>query len=154
MASQSPFPRLSSSTITVVWPWTLTLPSLFCKQHVPISFKDLVACKVPSLRVQTLYCRAIGSARLHCRHCWSKCKPVYTAMFDIYAYSCNLTWQTSAIWKLGHLNHVAIAVPDLEKSTLFYKNIMGGQVSEVQVCGGRNGRLLFCQLIWRQPQLV
>nr|6QH4_A Chain A, Methylmalonyl-CoA epimerase, mitochondrial [Homo sapiens]6QH4_B Chain B, Methylmalonyl-CoA epimerase, mitochondrial [Homo sapiens]6QH4_C Chain C, Methylmalonyl-CoA epimerase, mitochondrial [Homo sapiens]6QH4_D Chain D, Methylmalonyl-CoA epimerase, mitochondrial [Homo sapiens] len=31
---------------------------------------------------------------------------------------------------LGRLNHVAIAVPDLEKAAAFYKNILGAQVSE------------------------
>ncbi|XP_047377202.1 methylmalonyl-CoA epimerase, mitochondrial-like [Sciurus carolinensis] len=35
------------------------------------------------------------------------------------------------VWNLGRLNHVAIAVPDLEKATGFYKNILGVQVSEV-----------------------
>ncbi|XP_047396487.1 methylmalonyl-CoA epimerase, mitochondrial-like [Sciurus carolinensis] len=35
------------------------------------------------------------------------------------------------VWNLGRLNHVAIAVPDLEKATGFYKNILGAQVSEV-----------------------
>uniref|UniRef100_A0A286XRK1 Methylmalonyl-CoA epimerase, mitochondrial n=1 Tax=Cavia porcellus TaxID=10141 RepID=A0A286XRK1_CAVPO len=34
------------------------------------------------------------------------------------------------VWNLGRLNHVAIAVPDLEKATAFYKNILGAQVSE------------------------
>ncbi|CAG8643766.1 3190_t:CDS:2, partial [Paraglomus brasilianum] len=35
------------------------------------------------------------------------------------------------LWKLGRLNHVAIAVPDLEKSRNFYKNVMGAEsVSE------------------------
>ncbi|KAI9286369.1 methylmalonyl-CoA epimerase mitochondrial precursor [Umbelopsis sp. AD052] len=40
--------------------------------------------------------------------------------------------KSDAIWKLGQLNHVAIAVPDLEKSTQFYKTVMGAQVSGVQ----------------------
>uniref|UniRef100_A0A8C5L0V8 Methylmalonyl-CoA epimerase, mitochondrial n=1 Tax=Jaculus jaculus TaxID=51337 RepID=A0A8C5L0V8_JACJA len=35
------------------------------------------------------------------------------------------------VWNLGRLNHVAIAVPDLEKASAFYKNILGAQVSEV-----------------------
>ncbi|XP_076980124.1 methylmalonyl-CoA epimerase, mitochondrial [Tamandua tetradactyla] len=35
------------------------------------------------------------------------------------------------VWNLGRLNHVAIAVPDLEKAMAFYKNILGAQVSEV-----------------------
>ncbi|XP_008056819.1 methylmalonyl-CoA epimerase, mitochondrial [Carlito syrichta] len=33
-------------------------------------------------------------------------------------------------WNLGRLNHVAIAVPDLEKASVFYKNVLGAQVSE------------------------
>uniref|UniRef100_A0A8C6RE04 Methylmalonyl-CoA epimerase, mitochondrial n=2 Tax=Nannospalax galili TaxID=1026970 RepID=A0A8C6RE04_NANGA len=34
------------------------------------------------------------------------------------------------VWNLGRLNHVAIAVPDLEKASSFYKDILGAQVSE------------------------
>ncbi|KAJ1951083.1 methylmalonyl-CoA epimerase [Linderina pennispora] len=30
----------------------------------------------------------------------------------------------SPVWKLGHLNHVAIAVPDMEQATSFWRNIM------------------------------
>lgn len=44
-----------------------------------------------------------------------------------------ITYKSDAIWKLGQLNHVAIAVPNLEKSTQFYKTVMGAQVSGVQV---------------------
>ncbi|KAI3659595.1 hypothetical protein MP638_002043 [Amoeboaphelidium occidentale] len=33
------------------------------------------------------------------------------------------------LWNLGVLNHVAIAVPDIEKSTEFYKNVLGAKVS-------------------------
>lgn len=33
-------------------------------------------------------------------------------------------------WNLGHLNHVAIAVPNLEKATLLYKNVFGARVSK------------------------
>ncbi|KAJ2959891.1 hypothetical protein NQZ79_g4653 [Umbelopsis isabellina] len=40
--------------------------------------------------------------------------------------------KTSEIWKLGQLNHVAIAVPNLENSINFYKTVMGAQVSGVQ----------------------
>ncbi|KAG2180127.1 hypothetical protein INT43_003915 [Umbelopsis isabellina] len=40
--------------------------------------------------------------------------------------------KASDIWKLGQLNHVAIAVPNLEKSIDFYKTVMGAQVSGVQ----------------------
>lgn len=34
------------------------------------------------------------------------------------------------MWKLGRLNHVAIAVPDLEKAQSLYKDVLGAQVSE------------------------
>ncbi|CAI9623460.1 unnamed protein product [Staurois parvus] len=37
---------------------------------------------------------------------------------------------TDSLWKLGRLNHVAIAVPDLEKAKSIYQNILGAQVSE------------------------
>ncbi|KAM4748249.1 methylmalonyl-CoA epimerase, mitochondrial [Rhinophrynus dorsalis] len=36
----------------------------------------------------------------------------------------------SHLWKLGRLNHVAIAVPDLEKARSLYQNVLGAQVSE------------------------
>ncbi|XP_021071199.1 methylmalonyl-CoA epimerase, mitochondrial isoform X1 [Mus pahari] len=35
------------------------------------------------------------------------------------------------VWKLGRLNHVAVAVPDLEKASSFYRDVLGAQVSEV-----------------------
>ncbi|XP_074863220.1 methylmalonyl-CoA epimerase, mitochondrial isoform X2 [Carettochelys insculpta] len=35
-----------------------------------------------------------------------------------------------SLWKLGRLNHVAIAVPDLDKAQSFYKNVLGAQVSK------------------------
>ncbi|XP_006872222.1 PREDICTED: uncharacterized protein LOC102834744 [Chrysochloris asiatica] len=38
---------------------------------------------------------------------------------------------SDSVWNLGQLNHVAIAVPDLEKASTFYKDILGAQVSEV-----------------------
>ncbi|NXY90329.1 MCEE protein, partial [Alcedo cyanopectus] len=34
------------------------------------------------------------------------------------------------LWKLGRLNHVAIAVPDLEKAQSLYKDILGARVSQ------------------------
>ncbi|XP_032089232.1 methylmalonyl-CoA epimerase, mitochondrial [Thamnophis elegans] len=36
-----------------------------------------------------------------------------------------------ALWKLGRLNHVAIAVPDLEKATALYRDVLQARVSEV-----------------------
>ncbi|KAF5927219.1 hypothetical protein HPG69_017695 [Diceros bicornis minor] len=35
------------------------------------------------------------------------------------------------LWNLGRLNHVAIAVPDLEKAKAFYKNVLGAQVDDI-----------------------
>ena len=32
------------------------------------------------------------------------------------------------LWKLGKLNHVAIATPDLPKSVSLYKDVMGASV--------------------------
>ncbi|XP_023343340.1 methylmalonyl-CoA epimerase, mitochondrial [Eurytemora carolleeae] len=37
-----------------------------------------------------------------------------------------------AVWSLGRLNHVAIAVPDLEAATALYRDILGATVSEPQ----------------------
>ena len=34
----------------------------------------------------------------------------------------------SSLWKLGRLNHVAIATPDLLKSVSLYRDIMGATV--------------------------
>ncbi|KAJ1180894.1 hypothetical protein NDU88_006105 [Pleurodeles waltl] len=36
----------------------------------------------------------------------------------------------ASVWKLGRLNHVAIAVPDLEKARTLYQDVLGAQVSE------------------------
>lgn len=38
----------------------------------------------------------------------------------------------STLWKLGRLNHVAIATPDLEKSTALYRDVLGAEVSAVE----------------------
>ncbi|KAM8780985.1 methylmalonyl-CoA epimerase, mitochondrial [Rhynchonycteris naso] len=35
------------------------------------------------------------------------------------------------VWNLGRLNHVAVAVPDLDRARAFYRDVLGGQVSEV-----------------------
>jgi len=34
------------------------------------------------------------------------------------------------VWQLGKLNHVAIAVPDIEKATALYRDVLGAKVSE------------------------
>lgn len=36
-------------------------------------------------------------------------------------------------WHLGRLNHVAIAVPDLDKAASLYRDILGAKVSDVVV---------------------
>jgi methylmalonyl-CoA/ethylmalonyl-CoA epimerase len=36
-------------------------------------------------------------------------------------------------WRLGRLNHVAIAVPDLDKATSLYRDVLGAKVSDVVV---------------------
>lgn len=38
--------------------------------------------------------------------------------------------------KIGRLNHVALAVPNLDKSVGFFKNVLGGEVSEKEVQPG------------------
>jgi len=47
------------------------------------------------------------------------------------SYSGEASSLPSALWKLGRLNHVAIATPDLEKSTALYRDVMGAEVSDV-----------------------
>ncbi|KAF9277711.1 hypothetical protein BGZ88_001018 [Linnemannia elongata] len=37
--------------------------------------------------------------------------------------------KTSPLWNLGRLNHVAIAVPDIDQSTAFYRDLLGAKVS-------------------------
>lgn len=36
-----------------------------------------------------------------------------------------------SLWKLGKLNHIAIAVPDMEKATALYRDVLGAKVSEM-----------------------
>lgn len=36
-------------------------------------------------------------------------------------------------WQLGRLNHVAIAVPDLDKAARLYRDVLGATVSDVVV---------------------
>ncbi|KAF9125254.1 hypothetical protein BGW39_007541 [Mortierella sp. 14UC] len=37
--------------------------------------------------------------------------------------------KTSPLWTLGRLNHVAIAVPDIDQSIAFYRDLLGANVS-------------------------
>ncbi|XP_023143388.1 methylmalonyl-CoA epimerase, mitochondrial [Amphiprion ocellaris] len=36
----------------------------------------------------------------------------------------------ASLWKLGRLNHIAIAVPDMEKATALYRDVLGATVSD------------------------
>eukprot|EP00794_Sanderia_malayensis_P010105 gene10105-11139_t len=55
-----------------------------------------------------------------------------TALIRSMARNIHQTSTLSAVnpWKLGKLNHVAIAVPDLEKATAMYRDAFGAEVSE------------------------
>ena len=39
----------------------------------------------------------------------------------------------TSVWSLGRLNHVAIAVPNLEAATSLYRDMLGAVVSQPQV---------------------
>ncbi|XP_038557676.1 methylmalonyl-CoA epimerase, mitochondrial [Micropterus salmoides] len=36
-----------------------------------------------------------------------------------------------SLWKLGRLNHIAIAVPDMGKATVLYRDVLGATVSDM-----------------------
>ncbi|XP_052017359.1 methylmalonyl-CoA epimerase, mitochondrial isoform X2 [Apodemus sylvaticus] len=38
---------------------------------------------------------------------------------------------SNPVWNLGRLNHVAVAVPDLEKASSFYRDVLGAQVDNI-----------------------
>lgn len=42
------------------------------------------------------------------------------------------THHSNYVWRLGRLNHVAIATPNLSKAADFYRNALGASVSEPQ----------------------
>ncbi|KAI9101185.1 Glyoxalase/Bleomycin resistance protein/Dihydroxybiphenyl dioxygenase [Phlyctochytrium arcticum] len=46
------------------------------------------------------------------------------------AFATDLASANPAIWKLGALNHVAIAVPDIDKSAAFYRDVLGASISK------------------------
>lgn len=93
---------------------------------------------------------ANDSAGLHRRknRHWDFLKSIVSGLFTFFSgllsrlQTCAPTVQTpsssksfsqnipSCLWKLGRLNHVAIAVPDLEKAQSLYKDVLGAQVSE------------------------
>ena len=60
----------------------------------------------------------------------------------------------AAPWKLGKLNHVAIAVPSLQKSVELYRDVLKANVSEPQVskCAHTSGESCLLSRC-TQPQL-
>jgi len=50
------------------------------------------------------------------------------------------------LWKLGRLNHIAIATPDLDKSTALFRDVLGADVSEVQSLPDHGVRTVFIDL--------
>jgi len=42
---------------------------------------------------------------------------------------CSNAVRCSSVWSLGALNHVAIAVPDLDKAVEFYRDVLKGEVT-------------------------
>ncbi|GES95961.1 methylmalonyl-CoA epimerase, mitochondrial [Rhizophagus clarus] len=58
-------------------------------------------------------------------------KPVISTTKSIRGANTSNISNDHPLWKLGHLNHVAIAVPNIDNAINFYKNILGvDQVSE------------------------
>ncbi|XP_057612480.1 methylmalonyl-CoA epimerase, mitochondrial isoform X2 [Chionomys nivalis] len=48
-----------------------------------------------------------------------------------FSMSQSLQQVSGPVWNLGRLNHVAIAVPDLEKASSFYRDVLGAQVDNI-----------------------
>ena len=49
-------------------------------------------------------------------------------------------------WSLGNLNHVAIAVPDLDEATKFYRDVLKGDVTgkdDLPEHGVTTGKLVY-----------
>ena len=55
---------------------------------------------------------------------------------------------------LGRLNHVAIAVPDLEAAARKYRNILGAQVSEPQALPEHGVTVIFVELENTKTELL
>lgn len=59
---------------------------------------------------------------------------------------CHQATVPPVLWKLGRLNHVAIATPDLEKSTALYRDVLGAKVSEVTALPDHGVYTVFVEL--------
>eukprot|EP01088_Endostelium_zonatum_P021491 TRINITY_DN851_c0_g1_i1.p1 TRINITY_DN851_c0_g1~~TRINITY_DN851_c0_g1_i1.p1 ORF type:complete len:193 (+),score=40.86 TRINITY_DN851_c0_g1_i1:33-581(+) len=64
------------------------------------------------------------------RGCYSLQTRSYSSGSNVNQSNPSSTNEGKQIFKIGRFNHVAIAVPDLEKSTDMYRNILGAQVSD------------------------
>ncbi|KAK7115605.1 ethylmalonyl-CoA/methylmalonyl-CoA epimerase-like isoform X1 [Littorina saxatilis] len=49
-------------------------------------------------------------------------------------------------WKLGKLNHIAIACPDLDKATTLYRDLLHAKVSEKQALPSHGVTVVFVEL--------
>lgn len=54
--------------------------------------------------------------------------------------------EPSKLWKLGKLNHVAIAVPDVDQAALMYRNVLGATVSHKHEEVGHGVSTVFVKL--------
>ncbi|XP_018020276.1 methylmalonyl-CoA epimerase, mitochondrial [Hyalella azteca] len=52
----------------------------------------------------------------------------------------------SPVWKLGRLNHIAIAVPDLQAAASFYQDVLGARVSDPQALPEHGVTTVFVEL--------
>ncbi|XP_031753681.1 methylmalonyl-CoA epimerase, mitochondrial isoform X4 [Xenopus tropicalis] len=71
--------------------------------------------------------RRRGRARLFRRVCATA-----QARRNIAISPCLVQKVPSSVWNLGRLNHVAIAVPDLEKACFLYEKVLGAQVDDIK----------------------
>ncbi|KAF6035178.1 MCEE [Bugula neritina] len=51
--------------------------------------------------------------------------------FQIKFYTTDPKITSSPVWKIGRLNHVALAVPDIEQAAALYRDVLGAKVSDV-----------------------
>ena len=53
---------------------------------------------------------------------------------------------SSSVWKLGKLNHVAVATPNLESTTNFYRDVLGAKVSAAEDLAEHGVTTVFVEL--------
>ncbi|CAH2273736.1 methylmalonyl- epimerase, mitochondrial isoform X2 [Pelobates cultripes] len=105
--------------------FTLAQSTDYNKQPPPLTVSILRLNKVidkskmaaSMVRVTGLLCRVHGVIQAKRTLCTSK-----TLVQKI----------PNPLWKLGRLNHVAVAVPDLEKARSLYENVLGAKVDDIK----------------------